>query len=66
LTCESGKDIVIEERDGSEITTQYFAESIAPSGINCFNPSFDVTPNELITAIITENGVLNLDSFHKN
>jgi methylthioribose-1-phosphate isomerase len=65
LSCKSGADIVIEERDGFEITSQYFCEPIAPKGVKCFNPSFDVTPNELITAIITENGVLNLDSFHK-
>jgi methylthioribose-1-phosphate isomerase len=55
--CKSGADIVIEERDGAEITAQYFAKSIAPESVKCFNPSFDVTPRELITAIITEKGV---------
>ncbi|MCL1832378.1 MAG: S-methyl-5-thioribose-1-phosphate isomerase [Oscillospiraceae bacterium] len=55
-SCKCGADIVIEERDGGEITDLYFAESIAPSGVKCFNPSFDVTPAALITAIVTEKG----------
>jgi methylthioribose-1-phosphate isomerase len=54
LSCKTGKDIVIEERDSSEITDMYFKEPVAPAGVKCFNPSFDVTPNELITAIVTE------------
>jgi methylthioribose-1-phosphate isomerase len=58
LSCKSGADIVIEERDGSEITDLYFAEQIAPKGVKTFNPSFDVTPAELITAIITEKGIM--------
>jgi methylthioribose-1-phosphate isomerase len=57
LNCKTGKDIVIEERDSSEITDLYFKEPIAPKGVKCFNPSFDVTPAELITAIVTENGI---------
>jgi methylthioribose-1-phosphate isomerase len=44
----TGESIPIEERDGSEITTHFAAR----------NPAFDVTPRELITAIITEDGVL--------
>jgi len=43
-----GAGIPIEERDGSEITTRFTAR----------NPAFDVTPRELITAIVTEDGVL--------
>jgi methylthioribose-1-phosphate isomerase len=57
LSCKSGAEIVIEERDPSEITDLYFTEPIAPNGVMVFNPSFDVTPAELITAIITERGV---------
>jgi methylthioribose-1-phosphate isomerase len=57
LSCKSGADTVIEERGGSEITDLYFAERIAPEGVKTFNPSFDVTPAELITAIITEKGI---------
>jgi methylthioribose-1-phosphate isomerase len=57
LDCKRGADIVIEERDSSEITDLYFSEPIAPKGVKCFNPSFDVTPRELITGIITERGL---------
>lgn len=52
-----GKDIEIEERDASEVT-HIGEEPIAPEGICVFNPAFDVTPNENITAIITELGVI--------
>jgi methylthioribose-1-phosphate isomerase len=54
--CINGADIVIEERDSKEITDLYFAESIAPHGVRCFNPSFDVTSADLITGIVTEKG----------
>lgn len=50
----SGDDIIIEQRPSYEVTDLYFKESIAPSGIDVYNPSFDVTKNELITGIITE------------
>ena len=55
--CPTGKDIVIEERPGSEIGEKFFAVPQAPAGVRCWNPAFDVTPGELITAIITEQGV---------
>jgi len=55
--CKSGKDIRIEQRKGDEITTMHFSQPIAPEGISCLNPAFDVTPASLITAIITENGI---------
>ena len=61
LNCATGADIVIEERDCGEITDLYFKEPIAPSGVKCFNPSFDVTPNELITNIVTEKGMFKVD-----
>lgn len=54
---ETGKDIVIEERDGEEVT-HINGVRIAPEGVKVYNPSFDVTPNENITAIITEVGVI--------
>lgn len=53
----SGKDIPIEERNGSEITSMWYEKPMAPSGVKTFNPAFDVTNNELITAIITETGI---------
>lgn len=56
MTCKTGKDIRIEYRNGDEIRKLYFAEPVAPE-VNCFNPSFDVTDNSLISAIVTEKGI---------
>ena len=53
---ESGSLIPIEERGGDEIGNS-FGRRTAPEGVSFFNPAFDVTPHELITAIITERGV---------
>jgi len=57
--CETGADIEIELRSPEEITQLYFQNPIAPNGVNCYNPAFDVTDSSLITAIVTENGVYN-------
>ncbi|MCL2603904.1 MAG: S-methyl-5-thioribose-1-phosphate isomerase [Defluviitaleaceae bacterium] len=54
----AGADIVIEERDPAEVTEMFYAQRMAPEGIKVFNPSFDVTPAELITAFITEKDIL--------
>ncbi len=54
---ESGAEIPIEERHPSEIY-QVGETTICPSGIEYYNPSFDVTPAELIEGIITERGVV--------
>lgn len=54
FSCKSGADIIIEERDGSEITSLFYEKPVAPAGVKCFNPAFDITEAELITAIITE------------
>lgn len=51
----NGNDIIIEERSAEEIT-HINGERIAADGIKCWNPSFDVTPANLITKIITEAG----------
>lgn len=56
-TCPTGLQIKIEERPGEEITSKWYAHPMAPAGVSTFNPAFDVTDNELITAIITEKGV---------
>jgi methylthioribose-1-phosphate isomerase len=57
ISCKDGEAIPIEERDNREIT--HFGETqLAPSGVKCYNPAFDVTPWSLITGIITEKGVL--------
>jgi len=50
------EDVVIEERPSEEIF-YIKGKRIAPRGIKAFNPAFDITPPELITAIITEKGV---------
>jgi len=55
--CPSGKDIPIEQRDAKEVS-HIFGKRLAPAGMTVFNPSFDVTSQELITAIITERGVI--------
>ncbi|MDP2939581.1 MAG: S-methyl-5-thioribose-1-phosphate isomerase [Candidatus Omnitrophota bacterium] len=57
LGIQSGNQIPIENRSGREIT-HIFGRSIAPSGIKTYNPAFDVTPHKLITAIITERGII--------
>ena len=57
LTIESGNQIPIEQRDASEIKN-LFGKRTAPDGIDVYNPAFDVTPAELIAAIITERGVI--------
>jgi methylthioribose-1-phosphate isomerase len=67
LATKSGHQIVIEERHpaevantrGRDISSQLYTvvETVAP-GINIWNPAFDVTPASLISAIVTENGVI--------
>jgi hypothetical protein len=54
---DSGAGIEIELRPGYELTT-WRSEATAPAGVDTWNPAFDVTPAELITAIITDVGVL--------
>ena len=53
----SGDQIPIEQRDGREIS-EGFGKQTAPNGVDMFNPAFDVTPAELVTALITEKGVV--------
>lgn len=57
LSCPTGADIPIEERDGEEIRSLFYQEPQAPAGVKCYNPAFDVTDHSLITAIITEKGI---------
>jgi methylthioribose-1-phosphate isomerase len=56
LSLKSGEEIPIEERDAKEVT-HIREHQLAPDGVEVQNPAFDVTPNELITAIITDKGV---------
>jgi len=53
----NGTAIPIEERDGDEVTTFMYKERLAPERIKVYNPAFDVTPAELITAFVTEKGI---------
>ena len=56
LNCPTGDEIPIEERDVREVTHVKDIR-LAPEGIEVNNYAFDVTPNDLVTAIITEKGV---------
>jgi len=53
----TGREIPIEERDPREVTC-IMGQSIAPAGVAVFNPAFDITPAQYISAIITEDGIL--------
>jgi methylthioribose-1-phosphate isomerase len=57
LTLSDGDQIPIETRDAREIS-EGFGRRTAPDGISIYNPAFDVTPAELISALITEFGVI--------
>jgi methylthioribose-1-phosphate isomerase len=57
LSIASGSGIPIEQRAAEEVT-RAFGRQTAPAGIDVYNPAFDVTPAELITAIITDRGVV--------
>lgn len=57
LSLKTGDEIPIEQRSADEVST--FADSrIAPDGVCVYNPAFDVTEAALITAIITDKGVI--------
>jgi len=57
LATQSGGDIEIELRDGSEITA-FAGKRVVPDAAAGYNPAFDVTPARLISAIVTERGVV--------
>jgi len=56
LSLATGEQIPIEQRDSDEIKNG-LGKQTAPDNVNFFNPAFDVTPADLVTAIITERGV---------
>ncbi len=56
LTIPDGSHIPIEQREAAEVT-HHGGTRMVPEGVSVFNPAFDVTPNEFVTAIITERGV---------
>ena len=57
LTCPDGDHIPIELRDGAEIKEKFFSKPSSLPKVKCYNPAFDVTDHELITAIVTEKGI---------
>jgi len=60
LTLASGADIPIEERDPDEVRNFQGVQS-APREVKVVNPAFDVTPADLVTAIVCERGILRPD-----
>ena len=56
LGCPTGAAIPIEERGGEEVR-RLGRCAVAPAGVATFNPAFDVTPPQLVTAIVSEHGV---------
>jgi len=65
LSLVSGKNIPIEERDPEEIKKIMGRSEISPRRVKVYNPAFDVTPYKLISAIITDKGVIK-PPFKKN
>lgn len=65
FSIETGDEIVIEEREADEIKNMFFEKPTALPETKCFNPSFDVTDHSLITAIITDKGIV-YPPFDKN
>jgi methylthioribose-1-phosphate isomerase len=61
LATPSGAGIPIEERAAGEILT-WHGPAIAPEGARAYNPAFDVTPARLVTALVTETGVLEVSA----
>ncbi|MFG2676648.1 S-methyl-5-thioribose-1-phosphate isomerase [Streptomyces sp. NPDC048445] len=69
LDTADGASIIVEQRPGREVTEVTFSRSgpggretsgvvVAPQGSPAYNPAFDITPPELVTAIVTEEGVI--------
>jgi methylthioribose-1-phosphate isomerase len=60
LSLADGNSIPIEERDQNEVLDiQFQGHKVTPEGASARNPAFDVTPNHLLTGIITEKGIIN-------
>jgi methylthioribose-1-phosphate isomerase len=58
MKCKTGEDITIEYRNPDEVSELWFEKRMVPEGVNIFNPAFDVTEASLITAIVTEYGII--------
>jgi methylthioribose-1-phosphate isomerase len=64
LKIKTGTEIPIEQRDACEVTG-FMNLNSAPKGVKVYNPAFDVTPAENITAIITEKGIIECPTTEK-
>lgn len=58
MACPDGSHIKIEQRAENEVTEMWYKERMAPEGVRVYNPAFDVTDADLITAFVTEHGVI--------
>jgi methylthioribose-1-phosphate isomerase len=58
LKIKDRSNIKVEMREGSEVTSILFKKKIAPKGARVLNPAFDITPHDLITSIITDQGLI--------
>lgn len=58
MSCPTGDDIEIELRPDHEVTEMWYEKRMAPEGVKVYNPAFDVTDRELITAFVTEKGIV--------
>ena len=53
-----GDEITIEQRSPDEITSMWYRDNMAPRYAKVYNPAFDVTPHHLVTAFVTEKGII--------
>jgi len=58
MNCPDGKSIKIEQRNEDEVTELWYNKRMAPKGVKVYNPAFDVTDEKLITAFVTEKGLI--------
>ena len=58
MNCPTGADIKIEQRNPDEIKEMWYKEPMALPEVKCYNPAFDVTDHELLTAIVTDKGIV--------
>jgi len=57
LKTPDGNAIPIEQRKAEEVTTMWYKQRMAPEGIKVYNPCFDITDHDLVTAFVTEKGI---------
>ena len=57
LSTPTGSDIHIEQRPPAEVSDMWYKKCTTADGVKVYNPAFDVTDHELITAIVTEEGI---------